>query len=199
MHKSPAPAAIKVGGLSDWPAAMPYQVDFELGKLRFRHKDALSSLTRRPASMKEYLRLTVEMLAELLANPDQVVHVEVFCDGTCPAAVQAAVMCAVHELVSNAVKHGFYRRLVGYVRVDLAAFPQGTRLRVVDDGWGMPYPHNEGVGLRNVRASIAPFGGKLALRSADGVTAEIFLPNAASSNRGFAFGSRTLFGPDRRG
>lgn len=190
MHKSPIPAAIKVGGRSVWSAAMPYQVDFDLGKLRFRHQDASSSLPPQPASMKEHLRLMVEILAELLADPDQVVHVEVSCDGVCPAALQATIMCAVHELVGNAVKHGFYRRVLGCVRVDLLTFPQGTRLRVVDDGWGMPYPHSEGVGLRNVREIIAPFGGKLAIRSADGVTAEIFLPDAASSNRGFVLAAQ---------
>jgi two-component sensor histidine kinase len=151
--------------------------------LAAKASDALFGLTRAPGTLEGRLRLLSESVAELLADSDQVIRIEVACTGTCPAALQDVVLRAVQELVGNAVKHGFYARLVGRVRVDLASGPRGTTLVVADDGWGLCRRPGDGQGLGLVRALIAPHGGALALRSGDGVTAEMVLPSAVLDSR----------------
>jgi two-component sensor histidine kinase len=148
-------------------------------RLAAQVSDALFGLTRAPGSLERRLRSLGESLAELLADPDQVIRVEVACTGACPAALHGLVLSVTQELVGNAVKHGFCARLVGRISVDLAAGPRGTRLVIADDGWGLGRRPCDGQGLGIVRALIAPFAGTLALRSGDGVTAELFLPSSA--------------------
>lgn len=149
--------------------------------------DALFGLTRAPGALAGRLRLLSESLAELLADPDQVVHVEVEGDAgdQVPAALHGAVLSAAQELVGNAVKHGFYARLVGRVRVELAADACGIRLVVADDGWGLCRRPDDGQGLDLVRALIAPLGGTLSLRSGrtGGLTAEVALPTPTTAAR----------------
>ncbi len=149
--------------------------------------DALFGLTRPPGTLEGRLRSLGEALAELLADPDQVIRVEVACTEACPVALHDVVLRATQELVGNAVKHGFYARLVGRIRVDLATGPGGIRLVIADDGWGLAYRPGDGQGLSLVRALIAPFQGTLTLRSGDGVTAEIVLPSAAMGSRRATF------------
>ena len=143
--------------------------------------NALFGMTRTPGSLEARVRSLTESVAELLADPDQVVRVEVSCTGACPEVLHDVVLRAVQELVGNAVKHGFYARLVGRVRVSLASGACGTKLVVTDDGWGLGRRPGHGQGISFVRALIAPFGGTLTLRSKDGVAAEVVLPSATPS------------------
>ena len=137
----------------------------------------------RGGPLEQRLRLLCETLAELLADPDQIVQIEVACSGACPPALHGAVLRAALELVGNAVRHGFYQRLVGRLRVELASGAHGTRLIVADDGWGLGCRPGKGQGLPLLRAAVAPLGGTLALRGGDGVTAEVFLPCAVDEPR----------------
>ena len=128
-------------------------------------------------------RHTAEALAELYADHDQVIRIEVVCTGSCPAALNDVVLRSMQELVGNAVKHGFYARLVGCIRLELISGPRGTKLIVADDGWALATESGHGHGLQLVRALIEPLGGTLALRAGNGVTAEIYLRSAAPDGR----------------
>lgn len=125
----------------------------------------------------------IDVLPDLLADPDQAVRVEVACAGACPASLHDVVLRVAQELVGNAVKHGFYARLAGRIRLDLVSSPRETRLVAADDGWGLCRKPGDGQGLCLVRALIAPFGGTLALRAGNGVTAEVILRPAAPGGR----------------
>lgn len=154
--------------------------------LAVRVSDALFGLTRAPGPLERRLRALAEGLADLLADPDQVIRVEVACAGACPAALHGVVLRAAQELVGNAVEHAFHARLVGRVRVDLACGPRGVRLTVADDGWGLAREAGAGRGLGFVRALVAPFGGTLAVRDTQdrwGTTAEVVLPPAVPDGR----------------
>ena len=87
--------------------------------------------------MEERLRSLGEALAGLYADPDQVIRVEVACTGSCQATLHDVILRSAHELVGNAVKHGFYARLVGSVRLELVSGPRGVQLVVSDNGWGL--------------------------------------------------------------
>lgn len=155
--------------------------------------DALFGPTRAPGPLERRLRALAEGLAELLADPDQVIRVEVTCAGACPAALHGVVLRAAQELVGNAVEHAFHARLVGCVRVDLACGPRGIKLTVADDGWGLARESGAGQGLGLVRALVAPFGGTLAVRDMRdgwGTTAEVVLPPAVPDGRVVALAGR---------
>ncbi len=140
--------------------------------------DARFGLTRQIGGLDRRLRLLCETLAESLGDPDQVLRVAVACGGGCPAVLHGMVLRVALELVGNAISHGFHRRLVGCVQVDLATGSRGTTLVVADDGWGLGCRPGDGRGPRLVRRLVDPLGGTLTLRGRDGVTAEVFLPHA---------------------
>ncbi|MBV8399774.1 MAG: hypothetical protein JOZ17_13695 [Acetobacteraceae bacterium] len=137
--------------------------------------DALFGFTRSPAPMEERLRSLAEALVALYSDRDQMIQIEVAYAGSCPAALHDVVLRTAHELVANAIKHGFYARLIGCIRLELTSDQQGVRLVVADDGWGLGHRSGTGQGLRLVRALIEPFGGTLELQTRDGVTARLHL------------------------
>lgn len=84
--------------------------------------------------------------------------------------VDAAVPCGliVHELVSNAVKHGFRGREGGTIDVSISVQDDGRHvLSVSDDGAGFP-PHidfrtSDSLGLQLVSTLTAQLGGTVSL------------------------------------
>jgi signal transduction histidine kinase len=100
-------------------------------------------------------------------------------DDTLDARVPSLVL---QPLVENALRHGLATR-AGPGRVDIEAERQGDtlRLRVVDDGRGLPPATTERVGLSNTRARLQLMYGnrqRFDVRNSgtQGVTAEIELP-----------------------
>jgi two-component sensor histidine kinase len=169
-------------GLTATPAGrlLVKEVERRIG-LASRTTDALFGLTPQPGSLAERLRQLSETLVELLADPDQVVQVEVICSGLCPAVLHGTLVRVANELIGNAVKHGFRERVVGHIRVEVVSNSSRSKLSVADDGWGLGCARfGDGQGLRLVRAIIAPLGGVLTLQSGNdgsGSTAEVFLPH----------------------
>jgi two-component sensor histidine kinase len=124
------------------------------------------------------LRCMIETQAEMLADADQIVRTELHFAGACPAQHRHVVLCVAQELTANAIRHGFYARMIGRIHVELVSTLAETRLTVSDDGWGMGTQAVEGGGLDRIRTLIAPFAGILRLRSSGGVTADVWLQPA---------------------
>ena len=90
-------------------------------------------------------------------------HVSVDADDSLlPRMVPAFLL---QPLVENAIRHGVGTRLSGgRVDVSVAADDRALRIRVRDDGVGLPpewsFEHNAGVGLRNVAARLEHIYGR---------------------------------------
>ena len=140
--------------------------------------DALFGITRAPGPMEDRLRSVCETTLELMADPDQVLRLEVVVEGECPEPLRGTLLRAAHEMVGNAVKHGLHARLLGHVRVRLCSGPEATRLVVEDDGWGYAGARDGGEGLGLLRSLAELHEGTMALyRIQDGTRAEMDLPH----------------------
>jgi two-component sensor histidine kinase len=80
-----------------------------------------------------------------------------------------AIGLVVNELVTNATKHAFIGRAHGTIRISFAAYDNGWRLIVEDDGIGLPAETRgdrpEGLGRRLVDAFARQAHGKLKVES----------------------------------
>ncbi|MBI0534737.1 sensor histidine kinase [Roseomonas sp. KE2513] len=140
--------------------------------------DALFGMTREPGGMEDRLRSVCETTIELMADPDQVLRLDMTVEGECPPALRRTLLRAAHEMVGNAVKHGLHARLLGHVRVRLSSAAGATRLLVEDDGWGYAGARDGGEGLGLLRSLAGLHEGKMALyRIQDGTRAEMELPH----------------------
>lgn len=93
-----------------------------------------------------------------------------------PRVVQVATYRIVMEAATNAVRHAEPTLVSVSVRHD-----DGVRVRVEDDGVGLPATHEPGIGLRAMSARAEELGGRLEVASADGGTrVEAWLPGGAS-------------------
>ena len=79
-------------------------------------------------------------------------------DTAVPEAVQVAILAVVREALSNIAKHA----RAGEADVEVAVDEQGVRVRVSDDGVGLPDDRQES-GLRNARARAEALGGTMSL------------------------------------
>ncbi len=107
--------------------------------------------------------------------------------GVLPAAVATPLALVLNELIGNAVEHGLAGR-AGTVTVIVERGPSVLRVRVLDDGPGLPpdFDHGRGttLGLSIVRALVGgELGGTLALRPAParGAEALVELPLPAAA------------------
>lgn len=140
--------------------------------------DALFGLTHAPGAMEDRLRSVAEATLELMADPDQIIRLEVVQEGDCPPALRQTVLRAAHEMVGNAVKHGLHARLLGHVRLRLTSDEGWTRLVVEDDGWGYAGARDGGEGLGLLRALAAQHEGTTTLhRIQIGTRATMDLPH----------------------
>ena len=72
------------------------------------------------------------------------------------------VLRIVHELITNAVKHGMHMRLLGRITIRLACEADGSpAFSVANDGWRMEEPAQEGEGLEIVRELACAAGGSI--------------------------------------
>ena len=77
-----------------------------------------------------------------------------------PAAVEVAAYRIVTEAVTNVLRHAGAHRC----EVRIRACPE-LRLRVCDDGVGMPGQWRAGVGITSMRERVAELGGELAIEA----------------------------------
>jgi PAS domain S-box-containing protein len=96
--------------------------------------------------------------------------------------VDLAVPCGLllNEIVSNALKHAFPEDRPGLIRIELQALGEDYRLRVLDDGVGMPAELDidrcPTLGLKLIRTLSEQIDGRLAIRSSAGTEIEILIP-----------------------
>ncbi len=96
--------------------------------------------------------------------------------------VDLAVPCGliINELVSNALKHAFPGDRRGELRVSMIAAADSYRLRVQDDGIGLPskldYLHTDTLGLELVRMLTEQVGGQLRLDRGSGTGFLVEIP-----------------------
>jgi two-component system, sensor histidine kinase PdtaS len=98
-----------------------------------------------------------------------------------PSRMGTALALILNELVSNAVKHVFARRLGSCLSVSLQPAGEGLQLSVKDDGPGLPpgfdLEQHGNVGLQVVHTlAERDLGGRLLLRCGTGLVAELWIP-----------------------
>lgn len=133
--------------------------------------DALFGVTSRPGPLPERLRFLSDATVELLADPDQIVRVEVAADPAVPGALHDVVLRIAHEFVGNAVKHGLHARMVGAITVRVTREARrGVRVQVADDGWGFHCVPSHGEGMRLAALLAAEHRGVVSLSRQAGLT-----------------------------
>jgi signal transduction histidine kinase len=143
-----------------------------------------------------------QVAAELAARFRTEVEVRIEADPAPPAGGdldadrREDVVRIAREAIVNAARHGRAQHIM--VALDLSG--DQVRLRISDDGWGVPratLPGLGGHGLRMMRARAAALGGRLATwqPAAGGLELEVTFPaERASKPRAHEFGSGVLGG-----
>ena len=107
-----------------------------------------------------------------------------------PGKLAASLALVVHELVSNAIRHGGQERDTVAVWLTLRQEPQTLCLSVRDDGPGFPGkegPVDIGVGLSLVKMLIVrDHGGQVHFASENGAKISITIPFGATAQGGQA-------------
>jgi PAS domain S-box-containing protein len=97
-------------------------------------------------------------------------------------SIDKAVPCGliINELLSNALKHAFPQERTGEVRVEFCAEGDVCRVRVSEDGVGIPagmeIEKTNSLGLKLVRTLTGQLGGELSVGNAVGAAFEIVFP-----------------------
>lgn len=132
--------------------------------------DALFGIVSRPGSLDGRLRTLSESTADLLGDPDQLVRVEVSVGAGVVPELDDTILRIGQEFVSNAVKHGLYRRSVGAIGVSVELQRGAVLVQVTDDGWGFRCEPHHGEGLQLAALLAGQHRGAVALVRRRGVT-----------------------------
>ena len=147
-----------------------------------RLSDALFGLTREPGTLRERLLALSENLVVLLAGDRAAVDVAVTVQGMPARGHDTLLVRLAHELVGNAVRHGFHERASGTIALDVREAAGGIVLAVTDDGWGFPPGGLQaGEGLSIVDVLLLGVGGRRTLERAGSRTvATVELPTSGA-------------------
>lgn len=120
--------------------------------------DALFGFTAVPSPLATRLVTLSRSVVSLMSDQVQTIGTTVDVSGTCPPTIEATIVQAAHEMVTNAVKHGLHMRLTGEIEVTVegrrpGSPSAGVTLVVRDDGWGPDKPgFNEGMTVLELMA-----------------------------------------------
>ena len=148
--------------------------------------DVLFGATRPQSTFEVVLRSLCESVVLAFGHPECRVVIEKRHDETCPTALQRVILRAAHEMVGNAVKHGWHNR----ERRDdggIDDFPIRVRLRrrssfvaliVRDGGAGFPtgVELRSGGGSRILDHLAREVGGRISRRNAYGAVVRLVVP-----------------------
>jgi two-component sensor histidine kinase len=143
--------------------------------------ETLSHETGEEVPFLEIVRPLVRMVEEGLVSPDEPVHFKVTGDaGTLPAPLATPLAVVLTEALQNVVDHAYPgertpdgRGGPGHVAIELANDGSELRVKVVDDGCGLPpgfsVETSKGLGLSIVRTLVTTeLGGSIELYAGDG-------------------------------
>jgi two-component sensor histidine kinase len=125
----------------------------------------------------------VDMAAEGLADPERPIRFRI--DGRAgdlPSEIATPLALIMAELIQNSVEHAFgSRKTSASVGVEMARRPGELRVRVSDDGMGLPegfaLDRDANLGLQIVRTLVeSELGGTITLQSGNGTRAELRIP-----------------------
>ncbi len=127
-------------------------------------------------SFLDVVRPLVRLVEDGLSSPERPMNFAVVGDlGVVPAEVAMPLAVTLTELLQNAVLHGYGPSLSdhGNITITLAMEPGHVRMRVVDDGVGVPasfrLEDEHGLGLEIVRTFVvSDLGGQIDIRRGDG-------------------------------
>ena len=140
------------------------------------------------APFVEVVRPLVRMVEEGLSSPDQPIHFRIAGDaGVLPAHIATPLAVVLTELLQNVVEHAYppgFDDRPGQVLVELGRDGATVRVRVVDDGVGVPQgfavARASGLGLTIVRTFVeSDLGGTIEMRprmGARGTFCELLVP-----------------------
>lgn len=160
---------LQIGVLHNLIARDPQAAEEATNALRDEVRKAIGEIRRlvydlRPPSLDELgLRGALQQLADGLSADKEaspIITVKVAELPPLPAAIEVAVYRIVQEALTNAVKHAHAQTVQVWIGLE-----QELRLRICDDGCGLPEGYRAGVGLRSMRERAEEVGGKLELPS----------------------------------
>ncbi len=140
------------------------------------------------APFVDVVRPLVRMVEEGLSSPDQPIHFTIIGDaGVLPAHIATPLAVVLTELLQNVVEHAYpmgHQTQPGQVLVELGREGATVRVRVVDDGVGVPsgfaIERAAGLGLTIVRTFVeSDLGGTIEMRpraGASGTYCELLVP-----------------------
>ena len=149
--------------------------------LSARVSDALFGFTEHPGRLSDRLTALCRSTVALIADGVQVIGTRVEMEGACPERFEPTVLPMVHEMVTNAVKHGLHMRLTGQIAVVLRGPRPGSPLaglllEVHDNGWG-PEKCGVGEGLTTMHLMARCHGGRVELtRQGEWTTSRLTIP-----------------------
>jgi two-component sensor histidine kinase len=122
----------------------------------------------------------LDMVEASLTRPDRPIRFSlVGSAGRLPSDLATPLSLIIAELIQNAVDHAFPGR-GGSVMVELKRSDPGLRVRVVDDGAGLPEGFDiattTNLGLQIVRTLATELGGTIDVRLEGGSTFEVTIP-----------------------
>ncbi|MBI3733758.1 MAG: histidine kinase N-terminal domain-containing protein [Chloroflexi bacterium] len=133
-----------------------------------RVHEFLATVSPVSVQLKEISRQIAARVRDSLLAPDSRISIDVEGDAVRLAPRQATA-CAliINELVQNAVEHAFDADTTGYIRIQLEETDDCVRIRVVDNGRGLPANFQEQqttrLGLRIVRMLVQDLRGEFTL------------------------------------
>lgn len=172
-----------------------YRALFEDCQSRIRtmaliHEKLYSSGNLAGVSAADYLRDLLRLLMRSYIAERTDVRLESAVDAIeLDLGVAIPIGLIVHELVTNALRHGLRGRPAGLLRVSLKrSAPGRCCLQIADDGVGLPADfvpaHSRGLGMRMVSSLTRQLDGNLHVASAGGAKFTIDFPVLTSTQVG---------------
>jgi len=128
-------------------------------------------------AIRGYLRSLASMTVHAHVGEDAPILVDVSAPAiTLPAERAISLGLLVHELLANALIHGFPDGMAGRIDIELTQHPPDLHLRITDTGVGIPNERRGGLGLDLVSVLTRQLEGRMEIETGEGSSVHIHLP-----------------------